>query len=231
MIPVLGVPILNRPDLLLTMLRSIDVPVGRIVIIDNGDVVPDILDENVRVIRPGHNLGVGASWNLIVKTTPRAPWWVFANSDLEFVPGDLARLAEHMVTVGGLALLGTFSVAGISAEVFEKAGLFDENFAPAYYEDNDFDYRCRLAGVPMAGLPTGLRHHISSTLNSSPNYRRQNTQTFAANGVYYHEKWGGPPMGEVYTTPFNRGGDPREWRLDVSRLAAQAWTVDPPTEE
>jgi len=228
MIPVLGVPVLNRPDLLYEMLKSIDVPIERVVIVDNGDVVPNITDANVRVIRPGHNLGVSASWNLILKTTPTAPWWAFSNSDLVFAPGDLARLADHMTTVGGVALLGTFAVFGLTADAVHRAGLFDENFAPAYYEDNDFDYRCRLTGVPMAGLAAGLRHEISSTLNSSPRYREQNHLTFAANGSYYVEKWGGMPQSETFTTPFDRGGDPRHWDLELARLASQAWVVDPP---
>jgi hypothetical protein len=35
-IPVLGIPILSRPDDLTAMLASVDEPVGRLVIIDNG---------------------------------------------------------------------------------------------------------------------------------------------------------------------------------------------------
>lgn len=227
MIPVLGVPVLNRPDLLYRMLQSIaDVDVEQIVIVDNGDVVPDITNANVRVIRPGHNLGVSASWNLILKSTPRAPWWMFTNSDLEFAPGDLDRLAHHMETTGGLALLGTFSVFGIDAPTLETVGFFDENFAPAYFEDNDYDYRCQLAGVPMVGLPAGLRHDISSTLRSSPTYTAQNSGTFPANREYYQAKWGGMPTHEEFVTPFNTGQDPRSWTVTIRRLADQAWTRD-----
>jgi GT2 family glycosyltransferase len=228
MIPVLGVPVLNRPDLLYEMLTSIDVPIERVVIVDNGDVVPTITDANVRVIRPGANLGVSASWNLILKSTPRAAWWVFANFDLVFAPGDLARLADHMETVGGVGLLGTFAVFGLTADVVNRVGFFDENFAPAYYEDNDFDYRCRRADVPMASLPSGWRHQVSSTILSSPSYRAQNALTFGPNGDYYREKWGGMPQSETFTTPFDRGGDPRHWHLELARLASQSWIVDPP---
>ena len=232
MIPVLGVPILNRPDLLLAMLNSTGgADIEQIVIVDNGDVVPDISNANVRVIRPGHNLGVSASWNLILKATPRAPWWMFSNFDLEFAAGDLDRLTEHMESAGGVALLGTFAVFGIDAPSLAQAGYFDENFAPAYYEDNDYDYRCQLTGVPIVGLPAGLRHAISSTLSSSTLYTRQNTATFAANGDYYLRKWGGLPRAETFTTPFNAGGHPRAWTLDSERLATQAWDREPVVEE
>jgi GT2 family glycosyltransferase len=231
MIPVLGVPVLNRPDLLYTMLSSTKgVDIEQIVIVDNGDVVPEITNGNIRVIRPGHNLGVSASWNLILKSTPKAPWWMFSNSDIEFAPGDLDRLSHHMETEGGVALLGTFSVFGVTAQALETVGFFDENFAPAYFEDNDYDYRCQLAGISLVGLPTGLRHEISSTLRSSESYHRQNQYTFACNQDYYRRKWGGNPTNEEFKTPFNSGQDPRSWTLDIRRLAAQAWSRDEPTE-
>lgn len=227
MIPVLGVPVLNRPDLLYRMLSSTKgVDIGRIVVVDNGDVVPEIANANVQVIRPGHNLGVSASWNLVIKTTPTASWWMFSNSDVEFADGDLERLCQHMETHGGVALLGTFSVFGMTSKALESIGFFDENFAPAYFEDNDYDYRCQLAGVPIIGLPAGLRHEISSTLRSSETYTRQNHRTFPKNREYYLAKWGGMPTNEEFRTPFNSGQDIRSWTLDIRRLADQAWSRD-----
>lgn len=230
MIPVLGVPILTGSALLERMIRSIDVPVGRLIVVDNGDLdfhlpaIPEFDEINMTVMRPGHNLGVAASWNAIIRATPDAPWWAIVNYDLVFAPGDLARLADHMEREGGVALLGTFSAFGVDRGAIKRAGMFDENFHPAYFEDNDFDYRCRLAGVPMAGLPAGLSHEISSTLQSSLVFREGNTRSFPKNHDYFVRKWGGDPYHEVYTTPFNAGGDIRSWQLDVDRLAAQRWT-------
>ena len=231
MIPVLGIPVLNRPDLLTKLFESIDVPVGRVLLIDNGDVVPpdevaSAAERGITTIRPGHNLGVAGSWNAIIRATPQAPWWMIANFDLEFAPGDLARLAEHMQTTGGVALLGGFSAFGVDRDAVRKVGFFDENFHPAYFEDNDFDYRCRLAQIPFVSLPAGMLHHISSTLMSSTHYQRRNAETFPANREYFQKKWGGQPYRETYTSPFNAGGDIRAWTLDIDRLADQIWTPE-----
>lgn len=223
MIPVLGVPILNHPELLDKMLASIDVPVGRLVVVDNGGVVGEI---DAEVIRPGENLGVAASWNLVMMRYPDAPWWMLSGFDVIYAPGDLARLTAHMETVGGVALLGGFSAFGIDRTAIDGAGWFDENFHPAYFEDNDYDYRCRLAGVSLAGLPAGLLHRISSTILENEHYTRQNARTFPLNAHYYRLKWGGFPNQERFTTPFNEGGDVRDWTLDPARIADQRWTVE-----
>jgi hypothetical protein len=105
-------------------------------------------------------------------------------------------------------------------------GLFDENFVPAYFEDNDFDYRCRLAEVPFTGLPAGMSHKISSTLRSSKHYQDANSYTFPLNREYFRQKWGGSPYREVFTTPFNGGGSIKDWVLSIDRLADQSWTPD-----
>ena len=228
MIPVLGVPVLNRPDLLYRMLDSIDTEVGQIVIIDNGGVASQsTVNLNERVIRPGQNLGVAASWNFIIQATPLAKWWAIVNFDIVFAPGDLDRLAQHMDTTTGpegmVAALGTFSAFGVSREAINKAGWFDENFHPAYFEDNDFQRRCDLAGVRSMSLPAGLSHNISSTIASDNHLRDQNYRTFGENSDYYRRKWGGSPLNEEYPTPFNNGGDIRAWHLDIDRLARQTW--------
>ena len=45
-----------------------------------------------------------------------------------------------------------FSCFMIGREALEKVGPFDENFYPAYFEDNDYHYRIRLAGGRACGL-------------------------------------------------------------------------------
>jgi GT2 family glycosyltransferase len=227
-IPVLAIPALNRPDLLRRCLASIDVPVDRLFVIDNS---PDgsmgqVADEaGVEVIDVGANLGVAASWNLAIKANAQAPWWAFANVDTEFGPGDLARLDAAMAE-NDVACLRRFAAFGLSAAVVEKVGLFDENFAPIYCEDADYEYRCRLAGVWIVDLPSGTQELEGGSVSyrSDPRLAERNAQTYPANVAYYEAKWGGPLRGgERYTTPFDRGGSIADWTLDVRRLREQAW--------
>jgi len=223
MIPVLGVPILVRPDLLQEMLSSIDHEVGTMVIVDNGDVIPHEQDPRMTVVRPGANLGVGASWNHIIRITPEAPWWAIVNFDIVFSPGDLDRLVDRMENGGEVVMLGGFTAFGISRSAIMKAGWFDENYAPAYFEDNDYDYRCRLTGTSIEALPTGIRHRNSSTIRESKTAHEGNLRTFKLNKERFKAKWGGMPYRETFKTPFDQGGDPRDCTLDIDRLAAQTW--------
>ncbi len=227
MIPVLVVPILTQPELLGKLLDSLDHPVGRIVIIDNGDVVGQLAETAgpVRVIAPGHNLGVGASWNLGMKATPDAPWWLISNHDIEFGPGDLAR-ADAAVEPGAAALYYMLGMAAfaVTRHAVRAVGLFDENIHPAYNEDLDWGRRADLAGVVKVQAGFTGSHVGSATIYSDPVLRAANGPTHMANDAYYAAKWGGSKQGgETFSTPFNRGGHVGDWRLDIDRLRSQAW--------
>lgn len=217
MIPKLICPTLNRPDLLVKMLASIDVPVGQIIIIDNGGMVPP----EIEAIRLPHNIGVAASWNLGITVSPRAPWWLIVNDDIEFGAGDLDAIAAEVET-SDIVLASQWSAFAITAEAIEKVGWFDPSFYPAYYEDNDYHRRAILAGVSVSFPATGITHHGSSVIKSDDHYRRQNDRTFTANKAYYISKWGGEPNHETFATPFNQGCD--HVGVSIRRLRDQAWT-------
>ena len=228
MIPAMVVPVLNRPELLDALLRSVDVPIGRTVVIDNGDVVTRPAERDFRVIRPGANLGVAASWNLGVKSTPLVPWWLIVNSDVAFVPGDLKAIADGMRTfsprVVQLRNVG-FSAFAVNAATFERVGLFDENLHPAYFEDNDFAYRCVAAGIEILTVSEGQTKHVgSATIFASQSYRDQNFRTFESNKAYYVAKWGGMPGNEKHQHPF--GFRLSEPGITFKRLRDLAWTLD-----
>lgn len=225
-IPVLSVPVMNRPELLRQMLASIDVPVERYIIIDNspdGNMAEGIDLPNLTVIAAHSNFGVAGSWNLAIKSAPLAPWWAFVNNDITFMPGDLGRLIEHMGNQGGMGMLLTPSAFAVTADCVEKAGYFDENFYPAYFEDNDYVYRCGLTGVTVTALPANYAHERSATILSDGDYMRENARTFPLNQGHYSAKWGGPPLQETYKTPFNAGGSPRDWSLEHNRHANLVW--------
>lgn len=216
MIPVLAVPVLlpHRVD---AMLASVDVPVGRLVVIDNGAGV-----DVPGAIHLPHNIGVAASWNLAIKLTPDAPWWAIVNDDIVFAPGDLARLAAGMDTEAPrIVTLDGMAAFGINRAVIKAVGWFDEDFVPAYCEDADMEYRCLLRGIPIIPLPAYLRHERSSTI-ADPRYGRQNGRTYPANAQWFIRKWGGPLRGgERYTVPFD--GTPPGPNPDIDRLSDLRW--------
>ena len=225
MIPVLITAVLNRPDLLDRMLMSVDIRVGKLIVIDNGDVVSHSGPGVDRLIQPGHNLGVAASWNLGMKMTPDARWWFVCGFDMSFGPGDLERLADYMDMASGpvLGFIEGFSAFALNRECLETVGYFDENFHPAYFEDNDYTRRVTLAGVPTLQVgPHGSKHVGSATIFSDPDYRDQNHRTFELNKAYYLLKWGGMPGQERYNLAFNHPVD-YDLGIDAKRLREQAW--------
>lgn len=232
MIPLLAIPVLNRPDLLAECIASIDEPTDRLLIIDNspegtmGDVAEAALPACVRelfVTEPPANLGFTASVNHAIKTHPRSPWWAIANADTRFAPGDLARLAEAMTGPRWVGVVD-WRVFGLTAEAVAAAGLWDENFFN-YCSDADYEWRCHLAGVEMLRLP-GLTDHVGSVCFAGDDrYAHQNARSYPAERDYYRRKWGGDLRGgEAFTTPFAAGGHVGDWRLDVARFATVAWT-------
>ena len=211
MIPVLIVPVLARPELLYRMVASIDHPVGHLLIIDNGGVVGDPPDlpgiEKVSVVRLPSNLGVAAAWNLGIKLTPHAPWWLICNFDVTVPPGSLARFAE--VQTGGLVLSAAappWACFAIHDETVMHVGTFSEAYYPAYWEDVDYERRVRAAGIPVTQTDIPVHHDNSSTIAAIKN---RNVETFMANQSYYNRK--------VQANDFTEG----HWSLQ--RRREQAW--------
>lgn len=229
---VIGVPVLNHPELLARMVASIDIA-ATLFVIDNspelvmGDVAEEHLPDGVTltVTEPPANLGVAASWNLVVRAYPAEPFWIIANADVEFGPGDLERLcraaADEPGAVHRLCEWGAFA---LPLAVVEAVGEFDENFAPIYCEDADYERRCALLGVAIRDIPSGVTH-VGSVSYRGNSHAADNARTYPANVAYYEAKWGGRLRGgETYSHPFDDPSVPVwAWRPSPSRIAAQRW--------
>lgn len=191
MIPVLIVPVLARPELLYRMVNSIDHHVGHLLIIDNGDCVgipPAVLPniDRVSVVRLPSNLGVAAAWNLGIKLTPHARWWLICNFDIVFPRGSLARFEE--IQTGGIVLSAAsppWACFALHDEVVHHVGLFDEALYPAYWEDVEYERRVRSAGMPVIQSDIPVHHDNSSTIAAVPN---RLDITFGANRDYCQAK-------------------------------------------
>jgi GT2 family glycosyltransferase len=189
MIPVLIVPVLARYELLYSMLRSVDEQVGVLVVVDNGgqisrQTITELNREHIArryVLRMPSNLGVPSSWNLGIKATPFAPWWMVANFDVMFPAGALTRFAElsspDALVVSGEA--AEWCMFTIGENVVQQVGLFDEGIHPAYWEDMDYQRRCAAHSVPITRSGIKVNHANSSTLATS--YGAHNATTFGPN--------------------------------------------------
>ena len=213
MIPVLGFLTYSRFDLADRLLASIDYPVKDLVIIDNSGkrawqpVKPDCV-ENLWFIQVPHGLGYGGGLNLIIKTTPFAPYWVLVNDDSVFSPGALEKIASRVDTeaINFLSIMPKWSGFVLGEGAVLKAGLFDERFHPIYFEDNDYERRLQAAGVPAKFIHAVMSHDNSSTLASG--FHSQNDLTFKRNSLLFHKK--------VAENDLSQG----DWSLEIRRVNA-----------
>ena len=240
-IPVLGIPILNRADLLRRCIDSIDYPVDQLVIINNGreQDVKQYLEEladsrpNILIYTPPENLGVAGSWNWIMRNCD-ARWWLHVGNDIQFTAGDLSKICDyvesHPEEVVNPANWG-HSLFAVKPHCLEVAGDFDSNFFPAYLEDSDHMWRIHLAGAKWSDVPDVHAIHGeaptwgSHTIYSNERYLKMNGLTHNNLFLYYRKKWGGNPGQEKFTHPFNDPSWPiQQWELDQElRKANSCW--------
>jgi len=216
-IPLLGVPILNRFDLLERLLDSLDYPVDTLAIVDNSiapDGYPGIgsplasrLDElsqlrhplirQIRIARPFCNIGVAASWNMILMSFPQAPFALLVNNDVVLAPGVLASAMQRINPSRAQLLTlipdpNGFSAFLLTALCWDRLGLFDTSFHPAYFED--LDYRDRLRNDTSIDQLDGSFAHVamaqlnnehSATIDSDATLSHFNRTSYALNRLWY----------------------------------------------
>lgn len=99
-----------------------------------------------------------------------------------------------------------FSAFAVNKQCWDDVGKFDEVFAPAYFEDNDYHYRMTLAGVNAIVCPPAMFYHYGSRTQNEAN---ENGLPFVSGGEFenararFVKKWGGLPGKETYKTPYN----------------------------
>jgi GT2 family glycosyltransferase len=201
MIPTIIIPAISRYDLLERCLASIT-NADTVIVIDNGDyldlsdyddyLTAGLLDgiKSFYVWSMPTNLGVASSWNLGIKATPFSPGWLLLNSDAHFVEDAFDVLAEE-TREDNLVLAGSppWCCAWVGRDVVRDVGLFCERFHPAYFEDNDYERRCDIAGVSIVRSTARVAHDNSSTLASSEDFQARNAETFARNREYFDRRW------------------------------------------
>jgi len=213
-IPVLGFCTLKRFDLADRLLASIDYPVEHLVVVDNSGLQswtptkPDCVS-NLWTIRIPFGLGLVGAWNLIVKSTPYAPYWLLVNDDAHFAPGSLETIAKEVDTeaLNFLDIVPQWSAVVFGEGMVEKVGLYDERFYPLYFDDNDLERRVDQAGVPKKTIQAKVHHDNSSTLKAG--FEQANNISYKNNQYIYNWK--------EENQDFTQG----EWSLAIRR--ANRW--------
>ncbi len=219
----IGIPVLNRFDLLRQCIEAVDYTAEVVVINNNGvdatfrSAVDSLSATNgFQVLHQKRNLGVSRSWNLLIREGfTRGYEWVFIGSnDTTLHPGSL-KAAVDFPKDERFAVwhLHAFNFFLLCRRTIEMVGWFDENFYPAYKEDQDYAYRCRLAGLDrVAGITScGADHVGSATIRSDPEISALVGHTGQLNAQYYLAKWGGHAGEELFTQPFNNPRYDHKW--------------------
>ena len=205
---VIGIPTINRKDLLIPALLKYEgaYPGIDILIIDNGNQGIQTGNPKVQVIEQATNLGVAASWNLICRKSfdeMGATHVLILNDDVELVRTQelLLKTIENHDPHHLLVQDGTWCSFVLPKTVYKYVGSFDEQFYPAYYEDNDYHYRVKLNPTTEMVIepilnPTLYRN--SQTIAANPKLNER----FLQNKARYVQKWGGEPLNEKFTTPY-----------------------------
>jgi GT2 family glycosyltransferase len=168
----------------------------------------------------GENRGLSRTWNegVLAAYDAGADVVIVVNDDVAFAPGDIDRIATkaaahrecYIVSCAGyhhryqrhLPSHG-FACFAINPVALQIIGCFDENFFPAYCEDQDYSRRARLAGLHEENCAdTRIEHGGSSAIFSSPQLAATNGVTHGRNMAYYRRKWGGDGDHERFDHPF-----------------------------
>jgi GT2 family glycosyltransferase len=118
-------------------------------------------------------------------------------------PEDLFRIAASTKADVTEADHPNFSAFLLGRRCWEVVGRFDEEFYPAFFEDNDYHYRIQLAGLRAIVYPPAMFYHYGSrTQYEACNVPLVPSSVFVQNRHYYIRKWGGLPGAEQFREPF-----------------------------
>ena len=188
-------------------LASYDLDWSLLMLIDNSKdgFAKKYIDRGVDVKFHPENLGVSGSWNYGIRTEADFLW--ILSSSLIFNNG-FSELIKKMEFADEYGLLTdqAWHCIGFTKKTFDKVGFFDEQFYPGYFEDTDYLYRLKLAGIhnsvehnlPKVDIDVTCQGTAMALKSGAVNVR------FDVLQEYYKRKWGGYPGEEKFIIPFNQ---------------------------
>lgn len=189
-----------------------------IVIIDNSETgavfyaLGDLTEKyaDVRIYQRDENILAGA-WNDIMRMS--ADYTIIANDDVFPHAGSIEALVNAARSNPEVAMWNGSGHSGNSYSfyllqhwAYKLVGPFDEAFIPAYFEDNDYDWRIKCAGLIREEVPEATFDHIGSATMKNMNDARvvHHHKRFKENRRYFITKWGGEPGKEKFKIPRER---------------------------
>src|SRR5262249_43948240 len=172
---ILGIPFVNRPDLLSLAVHSVRALHPNTVIIDNSEHGLNQPDWPVRISRPPAPLTFSLSMNFLQQIAREAGCEIllFMHNDAEAVGDSAERLlaiAREATEAGrrwGVIFTHYDTLAAFDMRMVCAVGRWDTTL-PQYFADNDYYRRVRLAGYETidTGLPVIHHNNASSTVKS-----------------------------------------------------------------
>ena len=147
---IIGIPTLNRADLLNEALEKYfeDFKDTDIFIVDNGNQSIITREEKFAIYRPAENLGVAKSWNMIMDYADKlnATHVLMLNDDIYLgrTEHEIKMVLRNNQNADFINSFHNWCSYILTVDIWKKAGKFDEEFFPAYFEDNSFDYKMTL---------------------------------------------------------------------------------------
>ena len=133
--------------------------------------------------------GVAGAWNLGIKSFPFDNRWFISSDDVEFLPGGLEQW-ERQATTDSLSTVAEwpyFQLFSLGEKVVETVGLFDENYHPANFEDDDYLWRCH-ANSQIVKTINVAHYHTSQGTVFHGDLPKQNNRTYPVNQERFRTK-------------------------------------------
>jgi GT2 family glycosyltransferase len=205
---IIGIPTINRADLLNEALEKYfeDFQDTEIFIVDNGNQSIITREKKFAIYKPAENLGVAKSWNIIMDYADKldATHVLMLNDDIYLgkTEHEIKMLIRNNEDVDFINSFYNWCSYILKVEAWKIAGKFDEDFFPAYFEDNSFDYKMTLSGrkKTWTSFLDPLVYRNSMTIAKDPALNNR----FEHNRQLYIRMWGGIPTEEKYITKFNQ---------------------------